>query len=309
MCRYSPAALNRAAASRTAIVTRATSMSSSNGIGGARPSSDGLEERLRAGALALVLPPQIHLLEARPAEAREPAEIVEPQNSARRKNLEPLFRDTTCCRSRSNEWCRSSRRRTRARSSTVSAARRAHGNDASARSIGAAGEKPQQVDEVARFADDPPAADRQILRPMLRRNRAGVDRHDESFGLGAPASKVADAHDLRSEAPIEADHEHAAAARRRRPSRYAASTALELVGTRANGFSTNTCLPARSASHDERRMRVVPRRDHDARPSARRRESLRYPSSFCSKPNFVPACTPLTPVLEAIAAQPRAGRS
>ena len=84
---------------------------------------------------------------------------------------------------------------------------------------------------------------------MARRNRAGIDRHDERLRLAHGAQQVGDARDLRSEAPIEPDHElRRLAACRGLPVRRLDSREL-VDGVSASGFSTNTCLPARSASH------------------------------------------------------------
>ena len=51
-----------------------------------------LDERGRADALAFILPPQIHLLESRPAEPAQPAEVVQLQHAPGGENLQSLLR-------------------------------------------------------------------------------------------------------------------------------------------------------------------------------------------------------------------------
>src|SRR5688572_5843344 len=53
---------------------------------------DRLYERRRACSLALVLMPQVHLAEARPAEAGEAPEVVELKHAPRAEDLHPLLR-------------------------------------------------------------------------------------------------------------------------------------------------------------------------------------------------------------------------
>ena len=47
-----------------------------------------------------------------------------------------------------------------------------------------------EVDEVAALADDPPSADAGVLRPVVGRDRTGVDGGDDGLRPGGPSEEL-----------------------------------------------------------------------------------------------------------------------
>ena len=72
-----------------------------------------------------------------------------------------------------------------------------------------AGEEAQQIDEMARLAENAPSSHRAILRPVVTRNRAGIDGHHERLRLGHALKQRVNLCNLGREATIEADHQDA----------------------------------------------------------------------------------------------------
>ena len=77
-------------------------------------------------------------------------------------------------------------------------------------------EMPYQIDEMAGFARDPPAAHDGILRPMIVGNVARIDRHDEAHGLAHAREQRFHPHRHGRETPVVAHHQQ----RRGRPLQF-----------------------------------------------------------------------------------------
>ena len=149
-----------------------------------------------------------------------------------------MGRRARCRRSVRSSRPRSARRR---RHHVLARLRAAAGRDRAGETRRRAGQVARGVDEVAGLADDAPAAHLRVVRPM----RAGqAPRVDAVGDDDRPAAPERLAQRCRS-----------GAKRRLNPtisvpdaSALACSTAASSSSSSASGFSTKTCLPARSAS-------------------------------------------------------------
>jgi hypothetical protein len=109
-----------------------------------------------AGLLALVLAPQIHFAEARPAKAGQLAEVVQLQHPTASKDLQPFFREALAA---IGEVMHRADRAVCKRSAGSTCRRGGCHGHAPPLNNRRAGKKAQQIDKMASLAHQTPAAD------------------------------------------------------------------------------------------------------------------------------------------------------
>ena len=123
----------------------------------------------------------------------EEAEVVEHRRDAAAEDLQPLLRQPGYRRHPSRPGCRQRRRSGCARRScrcTRSAAPAAEPRTRGADDGARAGQRGEQVDEVAALAEQPAAALLGIVEPVVVGERAGVDAHREHELVACSASSA-----------------------------------------------------------------------------------------------------------------------
>jgi hypothetical protein len=121
---------------------------------------------------------------------------------------------------------------------------------------GAAGQVAREVDEVARLAQDAPAAGGRVVHPVPGRNVAGIDRDQD--GLRAGGQQRAHLLDVRREAAVEADHDEGP--RRPAPGRLDRAEFRRVQGQR---LLDEHRLAGIERVGGKARVAAVARRDHD----------------------------------------------
>ncbi len=238
------------------------------------------------------------LREARPAEAGQTAEVVQLQHAAGGEHLEPLLRERLAAVGEVVDRARcepSAKRRCMVAVSRVGAVHRRR--DVARRSGAPARKRSRSTKWQASPTMRPPPTARSCvqcsagiapaltvitnaLRPRHRREQRLHLQH------------------LRREAAVEADHEQPASSLRSRAAASIAARARRCV--RQSGFSTNTCLPAASAAQHAGGVAVVARGDRRPRRCRGSASSaVAVGGGVARSRTCVPACTPLTPPLDA----------
>ena len=198
------------ASSAASIAMRLTSINSSNGIGAAPPFS--IASTNAATHARWPLSCRQVLMRVKPGQpnAVSRPEIVELKDASADEYFEALFRETFVTgRDVVNRAGRAileaqCDRRTVVRHRRVRCL--AHRRDLNVAYRGA-GEITQKIDEVTRLADDAPAADRGILRPVLGRDRSCVHGHDEHLRLLDAFEERSHFPHVGRETTVEADHQ------------------------------------------------------------------------------------------------------
>src|SRR5262249_29943489 len=140
------------------------------------------DERRSAAALALILPPQRFPREARPAPAAQRAEVIELQHPAGAEDLQALLGEGLVAVGYVVDGADRAINEAEGEARLVRCSSRIAADTARVETAEVGpGEKPQQVDEMARLADDAAAAADRVQAPMRRSERAGVDGHGEDL--------------------------------------------------------------------------------------------------------------------------------